>query len=190
MSPRRKVDPGSPEIFSVPEPTQSATTGPRKRRWVLPLVATVAAVVVVAAVVASALMLVKRESQRRDTFRDLQVLSSVAGFITLYTSPDPFHANDYAKNILDQGTGQFAKLYQEKMNEIVIQVAQAEPTKGSVQAVGIERWNTDGSADVVVAATSNTKMPDGKTISNGSRWVVTVIKEGEQWKISNLLQVI
>jgi Mce-associated membrane protein len=33
-------------------------------------------------------------------------------------------------------------------------------------------------------------MPDGKTIASGSRWVVTAIKEGEQWKISNLLQVI
>ena len=114
----------------------------------------------------------------------------MSGFITQYTSPDPFHANDYANKVLAQGTGQFAKLYQDKMNEIVIQVARAEPTKGSVQDLGIEHWNPDGSADVVVAATTNTKMPDGKTVASGSRWVVTTIKEGEQWKISNLLQVI
>ena len=92
--------------------------------------------------------------------------------------------------MLAQGTGQFAKLYQDKMNEIVIQVARAEPTKGAVQDLGIEHWNPDGSADVVVAATTNTKMPDGKTVASGSRWVVTATKEGEQWKISNLLQVI
>jgi Mce-associated membrane protein len=135
-------------------------------------------------------VLVKRETQRRDAVRDVAALSSVRSFVTRYTSPDPFHANDYANQVLAQGTGQFAKLYQDKMNEIVIQVAQAEPSKGSVQDLGIEHWNPDGSADVVVAATTTTKMPDGKTVASGSRWVVTTIKEGEQWKISNLLQVI
>ena len=182
MSPLRKVEPGSQDVFRMPEP--------QPRRWVLPLIAGVAAVAILAAVAISALMLVKRETQRRDLFRDAAVIQTVSGFITQYTSPDPFHANDYANKILAMGTGQFAKLYQDKMNEIVIQVAQAEPTKGAVQAVGIERWNPDGSADVVVAATTTTKMPDGKTVASGSRWVVTTIKEGEQWKISNLLQVI
>ena len=33
--------------------------------------------------------------------------------------------------------------------------------------------------------------PDGKsTIESGDRWVATAIKEGQQWKISNLVQVI
>ena len=182
MSPRRKVEEGSTELFRMPDP--------QPRLWVLPLVAGLATVAVLAAVAVSALVLVKRETHRRDAVRDVAVLSSVRSFITLYTSPDPFHANDYANEVLAQGTGQFAKLYRDKMNEVVIQVAQAEPTKGSVQDLGIEHWNSDGSADVVVAATTNTKMPDGKTIASGSRWVVTAIKEGEQWKISNLLQVI
>ena len=182
MSPRRKVESGSTDVFRMPEL--------QPRRWVLPLVAGLAAAAVLAAVAVSALVLVKRETQRRDLFRDAAVIQTVSGFMTQYTSPDPFHANDYANKILAQGTGQFAKLYQDKMNEIVIQVARAEPTKGSVQAAGIEHWNPDGSADVVVAATTNTKMPDGKTVASGSRWVVTTIKEGEQWKISNLLQVI
>lgn len=182
MSPRRKVEPGSREIFRMPDT--------RPRRWVLPLVAGLAALAIVAAITGSALMLIDRETQRRDAVRDVAMLSFVRGFITEYTSPDPFHANDYADKVLAQGTGQFAKLYQEKMNEVVIQVARAEPTKGAVQDLGIERWNSDGSADVVVAATTNTTLPDGKTIASGSRWVVTATKEGEQWKISNLLQVI
>ena len=156
----------------------------------LPLVAGLAAVAIIAALTVSTLLLVKRETQRHDAVRDVAVLSFVRGFVTQYTSIDPFHANDYADKVLAQGTGQFAKLYQDKMNEIVIQVARAEPTTGTVQDLGIERWNADGSADVVVAATTKTKMPDGKTIESGSRWVVTATKEGGQWKISNLLQVI
>lgn len=182
MSPRRRLEPGTEDIFRMP--------ASRPRRWVLAVVAGLTAVVIIGAVTVSALMLVDRETQRRDAVRDVAVLSFVRGFVTDYTSPDPFHANDYANKVLGQGTGQFAKLYQEKMNEIVIQVAQAEPTAGSVQDLGIERWNSDGSADVVVAATTTTTMPDGKKIENGSRWVVTATKEGQQWKISNLLQVI
>ncbi|TGD89913.1 mammalian cell entry protein [Mycolicibacterium sp. CH28] len=185
MSPRRRIEPGSAELFRLPDP--------RPRRWVLPLVAGLAAVAVIAALTVSTLLLIKRETQRRDAVRNVAVLSSVRGFVTQYTSIDPFHANDYANKVLAQGTGQFAKLYQERMNEVVIQVARAEPTRGTVQDLGIERWNSDGSADVVVAATTKTTMPDGKVVESGSRWVVTASKEGgagEQWKISNLLQVI
>lgn len=182
MSPRRRIEPDSPELFRLPEPTP--------RRWVLPLVAGIAAVAILAALAVSSLVLVKRESHIRAEKRDVAVLYFVRSFMTQYTSPDPFHANDYADKVLAQGTGQFAKLYQDKMNEIVVQVARAEPTAGSVQDIGIERWNEDGSADVVVAALTRTKLPDGKTIESGNRWVVTATKEGEQWKISNLLQVI
>jgi Mce-associated membrane protein len=59
-----------------------------------------------------------------------------------------------------------------------------------VQELGIERWNTDGSADVVAVAMMTTRMPDGKSVESSSRWVVTATKEGEQWKVSNLIQVI
>ncbi|MCX2934367.1 mammalian cell entry protein [Mycobacterium sp. CVI_P3] len=185
MSPRRKVEPGSLELFRLPEP--------QPRRWILPLVAGLAAVAILAALTISTLLLVKRETQRQDAVRDVAVLGFVRGFVTQYTSIDPFHANDYADKVLAQGTGQFAKLYQEKMNEVVIQVARAEPTRGTVEDLGIERWNRDGSADVVVAATTKTTMPDGKIIESGSRWVVTATQEGGAggpWKISNLLQVI
>ena len=77
------------------------------------------------------------------------------------------------------------------MNEIVVQVAQAEPSTGTVLEAGVQRWNDNGSADVLVATKISTKSPDGKsTIESGSRWIATAIQEGQQWKISNLIQVI
>lgn len=188
MSPRRKVEADDKELFRLPDR--------QPRRWVLPLVASLAAVLIIAAITTSTLLLVKRETQRHDAVRDVAVLSFVRGFVTHYTSIDPFHANDYADKVLAQGTGQFAKLYQDKMNEVVIQVARAEPTTGgTVQAVGGHRTlEPRRSADVVAAATTKkTRMPDGKTVESGSRWVVTVTQEGGAggpWKISNLLQVI
>ena len=60
----------------------------------------------------------------------------VREFMTTYTTLDPFHANDYADRILAQGTGDFAKMFKEKENEILIQVASAEPTTGTVRRGG------------------------------------------------------
>jgi len=85
----------------------------------------------------------------------------------------------------------FAKSFKERMNEIVVQVARAEPTTGTVLEAGVQRWNDNGGADVLVATKVSTTGPDGKsTIESGSRWVVTTIEEGQQWKISQLIQVI
>jgi Mce-associated membrane protein len=156
----------------------------------VPLVGSLAAVLIAGAIAAATVILVNTQTHERDRVRDAAVVAAVGSFMTQYTSPDPFNANGYADKVLAMGTGQFAKLYQERMNEVVIQVARSEPTIGTVQAVGIDSWNDDGSVNVVVAAKSSTKLPDGKVVEDGNRWVVTATKEGEQWKISNLLQVI
>jgi Mce-associated membrane protein len=183
MSPRRKIDAEEPELY---------TTAPPKppRRWGLPLVATVASVLVAAAIAASALMLVSHESDRRTMAKDADVIGYVKSFMTTYTTLDPFQANYYGDRIQSQATGDFAKMFKEKINEILIQVARAEPTRGNVVAAGVQRWNDDGSADVLVATNVSSKMPDGKTVESGNRWVITAKKEGQLWKISQLIQVI
>ena len=161
------------------------------RRWGLPLVAALAALLIAAAITASTLMLISHETDRRAAVKDAGALGYVREFMTMYTTLDPFHANAYADRILAQGTGDFAKMFKEKQNEIMIQVARAEPTTGAVVDAGVQRWNDNGSVDVLVATKITTKSPDGKsTIESGNRWVATAIKEGQQWKISQLIQVI
>lgn len=182
MSPRRVIDADTAELFRVPDP--------QPRRGALALIAAAAAAMMLAAVVFTAIGLANRETEHRASIRDVEVLSFVREFVTQYTSPDPFNANAYADRVLAQGTGQFATLFGDKMNEVVIQVARAERSFGTVQSLGIERWNDDGSANVIAVSTMATKLPDGKTIESGSRWVVTAIKEGDRWKVSNLIQVI
>jgi len=186
MSPRRKVGDADRDFFSV------QTRPPKKPlQWGLPLTAVLACVLAAAAIAGSVFILVGHETFRRGEVRDASALGYVRGFMTTYTSLDPFHANDYADRILAQGTGDFAKAFKEKENEIVVQVARAEPTTGTVVEAGVQRWNDNGSADVLVATTIKSTSPDGKTrIESGSRWVVTTIEEGQQWKISQLIQVI
>ncbi|VEG37871.1 CoA-transferase family III [Mycolicibacterium flavescens] len=183
MSPRRRVDADERDFFEVePEPPH---------RWGLPIIAAVASLLMVGAIAAGSLMLVSHEKNRRTVANDHAALVYVSEFMTDYTSLDPFNANAYVERILAQGTGDFAKTFKEKQNEILIQVAQAEPTSGSVLAAGVQRWNDNGSADILVATKVSAKGPDGKsTVESGSRWIATAIKEGQQWKISQLIQVI
>lgn len=184
MSPRRKFVPGERPLL-VERPVAA------QRGWLAPLAATVAVVLMVAAISACALVWVSHQSQARAASRDREVLTYVTGFMTQFTSIDPFHANDYVNRILAQATGDFAKQYQKNANEILLQVARAEPATGSVLDAGLERWNDDGSANVMVATAITTKSPDEKQVlENANRWAATATQEGNQWKISNLQQVI
>jgi Mce-associated membrane protein len=183
MSPRRKIEADEPDFFEVkPQPP---------RRWGLAVLAALASVLIAAALTAGTLMLVSHRTDVRSRADDAQVLDYVQSFMTTYTTLDPFNANAYTDRVLAQGTGEFASMFKEKQNEILIQVAQAEPTTGTVVAAGVQRWNDNGSADVLVATKISSKSPDGKsTIESGNRWVATAIREGQQWKISQLIQVI
>lgn len=182
MSPRRRIDPDT--VAGLPEPPAP----PADRR--LPALTAAGALLVAAAAGVSTFVFVESQQQRDASVRTAAVVDFVRSFLTQYTSPDPFNANAYADKILARGTGDFAKFYSEKMNEIVVQVARAEPGVGTVQEIGVEQWNDDGSADVVAVASMITTFPDGRKFATGSRWMVTAIKEGDQWKVSNLIQVI
>jgi Mce-associated membrane protein len=183
MSPRRKIEVDEPDFFEVKPKSP--------RRWGLPVVAVVASLLMAAALTASTLMLITHMRSDGGHENDNHAVNYVSEFMTEYTTLDPFNANAYVDRIQAQGTGEFAKMFKEKQPQILIQVAQAEPTIGEVMAAGVQRWNDNGSADVLVATKVTTKSPDGKqTVESGNRWIATAIKEGQQWKISQLIQVI
>jgi len=194
MSPRRRIEPGSEPRWDEGEPVVAEKRSWRdwlRRGWGLPGLSIAAALLVAAAITVNGLMLWSHESDRRTEFRDAEVLGYVGQFMTEYTTLDPFHANTYADGIMTHATGDFAKEFKDKQNEILIQVAQAEPTKGTVLEAGIEKWHDDGSVSVLVATKiSTTAGQPRKPVESGNRWVVTAVKEGQQWKISQLTQVI
>ncbi|MCH9709611.1 MAG: mammalian cell entry protein [Actinomycetia bacterium] len=173
----------SPDYFQV-------SPGPASR-WGLALVAVMSAVVMSAAIAAGALILVRHDADRRAALNDAAALGSAREFITTYTTLDPLDANAYADRVLALSTGEFAKLFEAKREEILARVARSEPTAGTVLEAGVQRWNDDGSADVLLATKIAKATPDGESTEEiGSRWVATAVKEGQHWKISNLVQVI
>jgi Mce-associated membrane protein len=209
MSPRRRIQSGEEPLLieRVPKSTLWSRLPlqrlklPRQwwkpsRRWVfslgaLPMAFAVAVVLAAGAITSSSFVLMNHRSQHRAAMKEVGVLSFVRSFMTAFTTLDPFHANDYVDRLLARATGNFAKQYRDKENDILVQIARAEPTKGTALEAGVERWNDDGSANVLVATDVRFKSPDAKqVIENTSRWVVTAQWEGDQWKISSLLQVI
>ena len=202
MSPRRLIQPGEEPLLAelVPKSTLWSRLPLRvklpqqwwkpSRSWALPASVATAAVVAAGAITTSSIVLVDQRSHHEVTMKEVDLLGFVEAFMTGFTTLDPFHANAYVEQILAHATGDFAKQYRDKQNEILIQIAQAEPTKGTALAAGVERWNDDGSANVMVATGVAFKSPDGKqTLDNTNRWVVTAQREGNQWKISSLQQV-
>jgi Mce-associated membrane protein len=191
MSPRRRIDPGSDQAVVVAPVARRDWRAVLRHARGLPGLSIVASLLVVAAAVVTSLMLWSHESDHRTEVRTAEVLGYVGQFMTQYTSLDPFHANDYADGILAHATGDFAKEFKSKENAILVQVARAEPTKGTVIDAGIEKWHDDGSVSVLVATKISTTVGDPKKpVESGNRWVVTAVKEGQQWKISQLTQVI
>ena len=190
MSPRRRVIEGDAGDVTIRADYFTPTPKP-PARWGLPVIALVSAVVAALAIAASTFMLVQHEEDRSSAIDNASALGYATEFMVMYTTLDPFNANAYSDRIAAQATGEFAKNFNEKLNEILIQVARSEPSTGEVQSAGVQRWNDDGSADVLIATKVTSTLPDGKTtMESGSRWVATTIKEGQQWKISNLVQVI
>jgi Mce-associated membrane protein len=182
MSPRRKFQPGEGPLL-IAQPVRAG------RVWGLPIATAVAGLLMAAAITICTLMLVSHQSRERAASKNREVLSYVTGFMAEFTSIDPYHANDYVTRILGQATGDFAKQYHDKANDILLQVARAEPATGTVLDAGVERWNEDGSANVIVATDVTSKSSE-QVIENTNRWTATVTQEGNQWKISNLRQVI
>lgn len=181
MSPRRRMSSISP-LF-VQRDVPPART--------VPAVIGGAALVSLLAMGVCGWTLFNHEQHRRTELREVEALGAVTSFMTMFTTPDPFHANDYLADVLAHATGDFAKQYQDRANQVLLAVARSEPTTGTVIAAGVERWNDEGSVSTLVAVENTGKSADGKRdLKVATRWLATARKEGDQWKISNLNQVL
>ncbi len=191
MSPKRKFDNGTDTATNTLHPDYFGVSPKPARWWGFPLVAVLAAVVVVSAIAASTLMLFRIEVDRWSALRDAAAIDCAREFMTTYLTFDPANTDSYTDRILAQTTGEFAKMFTERKNEILLRVSRSGPASATVVEAGVQQWNSDGGVDVLLATEIATPTPDRKsTIESGSHWVATAVKEGQEWKISSLVQVI
>ncbi|PWQ88886.1 mammalian cell entry protein, partial [Enterococcus faecium] len=90
------------------------------------------ALVIVAAITAAAFMLVRQLDDRRQAVNEAAALGYTREFMVMYTSLDPYNANAYTDRVKAEATGEFEKNFGERLNEILVQVARAEPSTGEV----------------------------------------------------------
>ncbi|PQM49697.1 hypothetical protein C1Y40_00083 [Mycobacterium talmoniae] len=188
MSPRRKIELGEPGLLVAPPPRPP-------RPWRAIFAAAVGALVILGSITAGALMLYSHESHRRTALNEVAALDIARAFTAEFLSPDPTGdsgANRYVDRMAAQSAGELGKWWQDRKNEILIQVATGPVVKATILDAGVERWNDDGSVDVLVVAKTAIKSADGKRIEAEPtvRCLETVRREGDQWKISNLSPVI
>lgn len=175
------------KLTSEDKPSFGAEPPGPRRRWGLAVSIVVATLAASAAIAVCGLSLHTHETHCHDDIAQSQALGYVKSFMTEFTSPDPFHANDYADRILGQATGEFAGYYRRHQNEILVGIARSEPTTGTILDAGISRRNGDGSFDVMLVTKLTAKSTDGALqLERTSRWVVTTRREGERWKISDV----
>ncbi len=190
MSPRRRVTGAHP----VWETAEADTAARRPRDRGLMVAAVAAALLIVAALTAGVVFVIPHEKHHRATGREVAVLDVARSFTVEFMSPDPtgeFGANRYVDRMTAQVTGDFAQWWEQERNAILIQVAKGPQIEATVLAAGVERWNDDGSADVLVVVRRAIKDEDGNTVAEPTdRVVETLRQEGDRWKISNLSAVL
>lgn len=178
MSPRRQLVWGARPA--------SGPAVPARRRGLL-FVIIVSAAVAAASIALCGLDLKSHEALRQTMIKNAAALSYVRSFMTEFTSPDPDHTQVYTARILAQATGDFAEQYRLNQNTILRQLAEIEPTTGTILDAGVARHNDNGGIEVLVTTKLTSKSPDGRLqAARTSCWVVTVKQEGARWKISNI----
>lgn len=187
MSPRRKIDPADGALLATPAPRPP-------REWRLLVVPTLAALVMVGSITMCAWMLYSHVSDHRTEVRQVAALDFVRSFTAEFLSPDPTGengANRYVDRMTAQASGEFAQWWQDSRNDILIQIARGPVVNATILDAGVERWNDDGSVEVLVVAKTSIKGVDGKTAAEPTvRCLETARQEGDRWTISNLSPVI
>ncbi|MGV0635682.1 mammalian cell entry protein [Mycolicibacillus trivialis] len=187
MSPRRRVDADATPARPDPAPAAPATPRPPLRMVWTGIAATVA---VIAALAIATVLLVGHESRYETAMREDTVLEVARSFTIQVMSPDPtgdYGANRYVDRMTEQVTGELETYWRESRDQILIQVAKGPKSEATILYAGLERWNDDGSADVLVIAKQSIKDDDDKTIAEPiAQLLETVRQEGGRWKISNM----
>jgi len=124
--------------------------------------------------------------ERAQEFSDIRraARDETLAFLTI----DHTKMDELTARVLDGATGSFKKQYQESLKSLKESAASQESfSKGKVNEVGLSEVDAD-SASVFVAAGSEVrnKGTNGKTENRSWRIKLTMAKEGDRWRVSQL----
>jgi Mce-associated membrane protein len=184
--------PGTEETETTAEAAETSETT-KSARWRLQvpglsrLLAAAAIVAICALVAASGWMLwhrhdIQQERQRSATFS----AAARQGVINL-TSLDYRKAKEDVQRVLDSATGEFRDDFQRRADDFASVVKDSKAvTQGSVAAAAVESMDKDSAVVLVLANERVTNLAGAKDEPRAFRFRVSVVRDGDQVKISKV----
>ena len=189
-TPETAETPDAPEPSDAPEPAATSTE-PARRRLRVPglsrLLAPAAIVAICALLGASGWMLwhhhnVVQERQRSAAF----IATARQGVINL-TSLDFNKAKEDVQRVLDSATGEFRDDFQRRADDFTSVVKDSKAvTEGSVAATAVESMGKDSAVVLVLANERVTNLAGAKDQPRTFRFRVSVVRDGDELKVSKV----
>lgn len=163
-----------------------AEAAPRRPRSSVILIG-VGAVLVAAALVLTALMLWQHRSVAAQRAADARFVEAARTGVTALLSIDHTRARDDVARILDLSTGNFRDDFARRADDFIETAEKSKAvTKGSISAAALESAEADTAVVLVAAASQVTNSSGAKEDPRPWRMSVTVTRDGDRVKMSDV----
>jgi Mce-associated membrane protein len=178
----RTQTPEAPQPSDEPKPT-----GRRLPAW-LPTALTAAAIVAVCALLgASGWMLWQHHTVQAERQRSAAYLAAAKQGVINLTSLDFKKSKEDVQRILDSATGEFRDQFQKTADDFASVVKDTKAVaEGSIGAAAVESMNKDSAVVLVLANERVTNIAGANDSPRAFRFRVSVVRDGDQLKISKV----
>ena len=166
-----------------PEPPPVTARGPRSTAVLIG----VAALLIGAALALTALMLWQHRAVVAQRAADDRFVEAARTGVTALLSIDHAHAKDDVARILDLSTGTFRDDFARRADDFIQTAEKSQAvTKGSISAAALESAEADSAVVLVAAASQVTNLSGAKEDPRPWRMSVTVTRDGDKVKMSDV----
>ena len=146
-----------------------------------------AAVLIGASLALTALMLWQHRGVAAERAADDRFVEAARGGVTALLSIDHTHARDDVTRILDLSTGNFRDDFARRADDFIQTAEKSKAvTKGSISAAALESAEADTAVVLVAASSQVTNISGAKEDPRPWRMSVTVTRDGDKVKMSDV----
>ena len=170
------------EVDSPPDPPASSRRPPPSA-----ILIGVAALLIGAALALTALMLWQHRTVSAQRAADERFVEAARTGVTALLTIDHSHAKDDVARILDLSTGSFRDDFARRADDFIQTAEKSKAvTKGSISAAALESAEADTAVVLVAAASQVTNLSGAKEDPRPWRMSVTVTRDGDKVKMSDV----
>jgi len=189
-TPETAETPDAPEPSDAPEPAATSTE-PARRRLRVPglsrLLAPAAIVAICALLGASGWMLWHHHNVMEERERSAAFIATARQGVINLTSLDFNKAKEDVQRVLDSATGEFRDDFQRRADDFTSVVKDSKAvTEGSVAATAVESMGKDSAVVLVLANERVTNLAGAKDQPRTFRFRVSVVRDGDELKVSKV----